>query len=214
MGTMKDEERRNKMEEQRISKSENEALRIAQGSRDCVVLLPGFGYLFDRDLFVQAKACALDHGVDVLELSFGTLPFDKKNMKASIDVCLPIAMRRACMILDELPYERCHFVGKSFGTVAAVKLRKRYGDQPALLFTPLKQTLPLIEAKDRIAYGSRDPFLDEEDQRAYAKLVCSEKLFCAGANHSLVHEEECYTKRYLKQACAMTQRFMDEFSIR
>ena len=99
-------------------------------------------------------------------------------------------------------------------TVAAVKLRKRYGDQPALLFTPLKQTLPLIEAKDRIAYGSRDPFLDEEDQRAYAKLVCSEKLFCAGANHSLVHEEECYTKRYLKQACAMTQRFMDEFSIR
>ena len=56
--------------------------------------------------------------------------------------------------------------------------------------------------------------LDEEDQRAYAKLVCSEKLFCAGANHSLVHEEERYTKRYLKQACAMTQRFMDEFSIR
>ena len=135
-------------------------------------------------------------------------------MKASIDVCLPIAMRQACMILDELPYERCHFVGKSFGTVAAVKLRKRYGDQPALLFTPLKQTLPLIEAKDRIAYGSCDPFLDEEDQRAYAKLVCSEKLFCAGANHSLVHEEERYTKRYLKQACAMTQRFMDEFSIR
>ena len=131
MGTMKDEERRNKMEEQRISKSENEALRIVQGSRDCVVLLPGFGYLFDRDLFVQAKVCALDHGVDVLELSFGTLPFDKKNMKASIDVCLSIAMRRACMILDELPYERCHFVGKSFGTVAAVKLRKRYGDQPA-----------------------------------------------------------------------------------
>ena len=52
-----------------------------QESEQCIVLLPGLGYLFDRPLLRCARTLALQHGFCVLELSFGALPYDKAKMK-------------------------------------------------------------------------------------------------------------------------------------
>ena len=85
-----------------IYAEENSAALYAQGSDTCVVLLPGFGYTFDRPLLKRARELALQAGCDVLCLSFGELPIDRQRMKDSVAACLPIAHERAKAILDQL----------------------------------------------------------------------------------------------------------------
>ena len=70
-----------------------------QESEQCIVLLPGLGYLFDRPLLRCARTLALQHGFCVLELSFGALPYDKAKMKESIERCVPLALQRAEAVL-------------------------------------------------------------------------------------------------------------------
>ena len=89
-----------------IYAEENSAALYAQGSDTCVVLLPGFGYTFDRPLLKRARELALQAGCDVLCLSFGELPIDRQRMKDSVAACLPIAHERAKAILDQLSYAR------------------------------------------------------------------------------------------------------------
>ena len=48
-----------------IYAEENSAALYAQGSDTCVVLLPGFGYTFDRPLLKRARELALQAGCDV-----------------------------------------------------------------------------------------------------------------------------------------------------
>ena len=107
-----------------IYAEENSAALYAQGSDTCVVLLPGFGYTFDRPLLKRARELALQAGCDVLCLSFGELPIDRQRMKDSVAACLPIAHERAKAILDQLSYARRLWIAKSFGTIVAGMLRK------------------------------------------------------------------------------------------
>ncbi len=181
-----------------------------QEGTDCIVLLPGFGYLFDRPLLAEMKQLALQYGFSVLELSFGSLPYDKQQMKASIDRCVPIALESAQKTLDELSGMTFHFVGKSFGTIIAGRLREQYGSEPACFLTPLRQTIPYILSKDRIAYGDQDPFLDAEDLLLLDQLACKAKIVCPGANHSLVHPSKEKTQYYLNRVTAQMKRFLDE----
>lgn len=180
-----------------------------QESDHCIVLLPGFGYLFDRPLLRDAKMLALQRGFCVLELSFGELPYDKTRLTDSIDRCVPIAVKRAHSTLDKVNGQQLHFIAKSFGTVLAGKLRPCYGDHPAFFLTPLKQTLPLIRKEDRVTYGDADPFLDAQDRQAIQALDCHKRCFC-GANHSLCHAQEAITERYRQEVCAEMARFLDE----
>ena len=183
-----------------------------QNSSHCIVLLPGFGYLFDRPLLAEMKELALQKGFNVLELSFGELPYDKTKMKESVEACVPLAAARAKATLEQLMPMQFHFVAKSFGTIIACMLRKSYTNQPAVLLTPLKQTIPLIETRDVIAYGDEDPFLDEEDLSALSMLDCKTKIFCPGANHSLLHASQGLSAFYLADVKDEMQRFLDEIS--
>ncbi len=180
-----------------------------QAGSDCIVLLPGFGYLFDRPLLAEMKQLALQYGFSVLELSFGRLPYDKQQMKASIDRCVPIALQIAQETLDGLSDKTFHFVGKSFGTIIACLLRE-HADGAVLAWTPLKQTLPMLQSRDHLAYGNQDPFLDEEDLQTLAQLPCMDRLFCEGANHSLCHPDPKQSEEYLAAAKQMMKRFLDE----
>lgn len=184
-----------------------------QGSAHCVVLLPGFGYLFDRPLLHEAKELALQRHYNVLQLSFGELPYDKQDMKGSIDRCVALACKRSESTFAQLPAHELHFIAKSFGTLIACLLRRQFSNHPAFLLTPLKQTFPWIQEGDRIAYGDGDPFLDHQDLETLATLNCQRKIFCPQANHSLCHTDERITQRYLLEVKEEMQRFLDEFSL-
>ena len=54
-----------------IYAEESHAALYTQDSDTCVVLLPGFGYSFERPLLQAARKLALQAGFDVLCLSFG-----------------------------------------------------------------------------------------------------------------------------------------------
>lgn len=180
-----------------------------QESEQCIVLLPGLGYLFDRPLLRCARTLALQHGFCVLELSFGALPYDKAKMKESIERCVPLALQRAEAVLPLMDGKQLHFIAKSFGTVIAGLLRPQCSDHPAFFLTPLKQTLPLIRETDHVAYGDGDRFLDAQDLQDLASRSCR-KLLCPGADHSLRHPREEVSERYLREVCAEMERFLDE----
>ena len=165
-----------------IYAEENSAALYAQGSDTCVVLLPGFGYTFDRPLLKRARELALQAGCDVLCLSFGELPFDRQRMKDSVAACLPIAHERAKAILDQLSYARRLWIAKSFGTIVAGMLRK--AQERCVMLTPLRQTFPYIHEDDLVCYGDQDPFLDEEDL-GWLKQCPASCLRVPGADHSL-----------------------------
>ncbi len=165
-----------------IYAEENSAALYAQGSDTCVVLLPGFGYTFDRPLLKRARELALQAGCDVLCLSFGELPIDRQRMKDSVAACLPIAHERAKAILDQLSYARRLWIAKSFGTIVAGMLRK--AQERCVMLTPLRQTFPYIHEDDLVCYGDQDPFLDEEDL-GWLKQCPASCLRVPGADHSL-----------------------------
>ena len=165
-----------------IYAEENSAALYAQGSDTCVVLLPGFGYTFDRPLLKRARELALQAGCDVLCLSFGELPIDRQRMKDSVAACLPIAHERAKAILDQLSYARRLWIAKSFGTIVAGMLRK--AQERCVMLTPLRQTFPYIHEDDLVCYGNQDPFLDEEDL-GWLKQCPASCLRVPGADHSL-----------------------------
>lgn len=165
-----------------IYAEENSAALYAQGSDTCVVLLPGFGYMFDRPLLKRARELALQAGCDVLCLSFGELPIDRQRMKDSVAACLPIAHERAKAILDQLSYARRVWIAKSFGTIVAGMLRK--AQERCVMLTPLRQTFPYIHEDDLVCYGDQDPFLDEEDL-GWLKQCPASCLRVPGADHSL-----------------------------
>ena len=124
-----------------IYAEESHAALYTQDSDTCVVLLPGFGYSFERPLLQAARKLALQAGFDVLCLSFGELPYDKQRMKESVADCLPLACKRAAALLTQLPHAHRIWIAKSFGTIVAGSLRK--ADERCVMLTPAGTDLSL-----------------------------------------------------------------------
>ena len=197
-----------------IYAEESHAALYTQDSDTCVVLLPGFGYSFERPLLQAARKLALQAGFDVLCLSFGELPYDKQRMKESVADCLPLACKRAAALLTRLPHAHRIWIAKSFGTIVAGSLRK--ADERCVMLTPLAQTFPYIRSEDVVCYGEADPFLSEADLNWLSRCpaLC---LRFPGLDHSLrgsggaaAHEQVGQAMAGVLEACGHGQRAVQE----
>ncbi len=131
----------------------------SRSSEQCIVLLPGFGYTFDRPLLRGARTLALQAGCACSNFPLVRCPMTAK-MKGHRALCAADRPERAKAILDQLSYARRLWIAKSFGTIVAGMLRQGAG--ALFMLTPLRQTFPISMRMIWSLWGS-GPFLDEED---------------------------------------------------
>ncbi len=129
-----------------------------------LVILPGRGYLADFPLLYYLRELGLNHGYDVVSVSYAF------QVMGNTHIDMTDLIEEVHQVWDSLPkkaYKRLCIAGKSLGTPLAVQLAPQIIQPQLLLLTPVGGAVKMADELDTLAViGTADHGYDPKQIEA------------------------------------------------
>ncbi|MCR5035021.1 MAG: alpha/beta hydrolase [Clostridia bacterium] len=171
---------------------------MTKNEQKIAVLFPGIGYTCDRSLLYYTGKLLQKHGYELIRLAYGGFPANVKGDAAGIRQCVVIALDQTEEQLKDVDfgaYDDVVFVGKSIGTVVALRFAQSHGvDAQFVLLTPLERTFESVSSTKTVAlqgnravafHGTADPWARTDRIITACKSKSIPLYLTDDANHSL-----------------------------
>ena len=186
--------------------------------RKLAVFFPGIGYTVDKPLLYFSRKIAAELGYEIKLIPYQGFPPKIQGDAGRMQESFRIALDQAEEMLsgtDLTSYEELLFVGKSIGTIAALKIASDRGIMERtgfVLYTPLEETFRFKAGSAIVFTGTNDPWVGRENSKipAYAADHGYPCFTVADANHSLETGSAARDIENLRMIMKETGRFIEE----
>ena len=180
------------------------------------VFFPGIGYTVDKPLMHYSRRLSAGLGYEIKLLPYTGFPPKIQGDPERLTRSFELALAQSVAMLadtDLSQYDDILFVGKSIGTIAAVKIASESAARDRIrliLYTPLEETFRFSFGPAIAFTGSADPWVGKENSRIAA--LCAERgIPCSvipDGNHSLETSDPIEDIRNLKKIMKKTEAFI------
>lgn len=183
-------------------------------SKKTAFVFPGIGYHVDKPLLYYSKKIAVEHGFEVVNISYGNFPEGVKGNKEKMKVCFEMALSQSEEILREFNVaedDRVLVLSKSIGTAVAAAYTEKYKIAAHhIYYTPVEESLVFMKQPGIAFHGTDDSWADTNRLLMGCKERNIPLHLIEDGNHSL---ETGDTKRDLNNLCQimkLTESYMEQ----
>ena len=174
--------------------------------KNLAVIFPGIGYNICGTLLHFSKEMLLEKNYEVIDIKYDKLPKD-------LNECYKIAYKNSKDKLSNIDfnsYNKVIFVSKSIGTIIAGKLNSEINKKiNNIYFTPVEQSLNVINDYGIVFSGTKDPWINESDLKEFINKKKYPLYLYEGANHSIETEDVIKNIDYLKDIFIKCEKYID-----